>query len=409
MSSNKQHASSSNKACDCGVIGGSSPISLDPDHFDARRLCLRHLDTQSASDSVLQLPASHFKTRPISVELAVALLLSLSPGGKRSLETIRTVCRRLMEYHPGQDIRDITPHALKADLEKIRSEVLARVGQSRVCKTGNGAIESYIAVVRRLYIALAPYLGDSVGNPGLSLTKPGRIRKGEREVYTSSQLREIWTAAKKGRDPRLFLVMLNILRMTATRRMSIIGLNLEDINWATGKTTLRGKGGHVYESYISHQVMQAVLVLYLQRTGQTAADIPALMARVARDDYDPNTGAGGTPALLRVGGERITRRTADDLVAAVRKYADRTRFKAPFILHSIRHTTLSQIHENFDEAAAAGFAGHRTNRQSLAEATRDYVMLRDPIKIAIFNELFGPHHQAGARAAVSDHTTARVA
>ncbi len=151
------------------------------------------------------------------VELAVALLLSLNSGKKRSLESVRTVGRRLIAYHRGQDIRELTPHALRADLDSIRKEVLAKVEQTKACKTGNGAVESYIAVVRRLYKTLTPYMGADVGNPGLSLQKPGRIRKGEREVYTSSQLREIWMAAQHGRDPRLFILMLNIVRLTATR------------------------------------------------------------------------------------------------------------------------------------------------------------------------------------------------
>ncbi len=409
MYKNEQHSDNNVDSCACGVIGGDSPLSLDPDHFDATRLCLLHLDSRAARESVLGLPASHFRSRPMPVELAVALLLSLNSGKKRSLESVRTVGRRLMAYHRGQDIRELTPHALRADLDSIRKEVLAKVEQTKACKTGNGAVESYIAVVRRLYKTLTPYMGADVGNPGTSLDKPGRIRKGEREVYTSSQLREIWMAAQYGRDPRLFILMLNIVRLTATRRMSLVGLNLEDIDWATGKTTLRGKGGHVYESYISHQTMQSLLLLHLERSGREVADIPALMEHISRADYDSNTGEGGTPALLERKGQRITDRTADNLVADVREYGDPDRFKAPFILHSIRHTTLSQVHENFDEAAAAGFAGHRSNREALSEATRDYIMLRDPIKIAIFNTLFGPHHLAGPRSAPSGSTDRRVA
>lgn len=383
--------------CECGIVGGTGPISLDPDHFSCARFCLTHFDRAASARSIEGLTATHFRDRAMPVELGVALVLTLHSGRKRGLECLRTVARRLIRFHAGEDMRGITPHALNDDCSRIRVEVKADAGKNKRSVNGDGAVETYISVVRRMYQVLTPYVGPEVGNPGNSLTKPGRRCKGEREVYTSAQLQEIWRAAERGTDPRLFHLMLNLVRLTAIRRSSLIGMNLEDIEWATGKTTVRGKKGAVYEVYISHQAMEALLRLYLERADVPMVDLPALMTRVARADYDRRTGVGGTPALLRRSGNRIVNRTVEQLFTDVRSHVNARMFKLPFDLHSLRHTTLSQIHENFDEAAAAGFAGHRSNKSALSEATRDYVMLRDPIKITIFNALFAPMHTTGPR------------
>jgi integrase len=208
-------------------------------------------------------------------------------------------------------------------------------------------------------------------------------------------MQAIWRAAEQGTDPLLYLLILDLVRISGIRRCSAIRLNMEDINWQTGKSLIRGKGQRVYPVWISHQILERMLSLYLQRTGQTEKDLPTLMRHWCRRDYDSTSGSGGTPALLTRRGCRVSNGTMEALIETVNKRLAPGVLSQRFILHSLRHTLLTQVSQTFDEAAASGFAGHRNNHTPLAEATRDYVASRDARNVEIFAALFGPEHTVG--------------
>ncbi len=394
------HTESTGKNCPCERVGHEPVTTLDPTKFNPKHFCLDHLDAALVKQSDKKLSTLRYQSLPdgeFTVELGIALAACKPFRRSRSRETFQTNAKRLLKYHAGEDVRYIKPDSFEDDFETIRAEVKARKAKSddNRCDVGDGAVESYIATLRRIYKRLESY--GAFTNPAASLEKPTRRHKGKREVYTASQLFHIWRAAMLGRDPRLFLLILTIIRLTAARRMTVIGLNLEDIDWSTGKTILRGKGGVVYESYLSHAVLEDILKLYVERAQIRLADFPALFAHLARDSYDPSTGEGGTPAVLKKSGKRITDRTFENLIETVRANVPEGEFRRPFIPHSLRHTTLTQVLMCFDESAAAGMAGHRSNKEKtpLAQATRDYTMARDDIKVEMFNALFGPEHLTG--------------
>lgn len=389
--------------CPCARPGHKRITTLDPAEFSPEDFCLDHLDVDLVRANDKKLTTRPFQSLPegeFTVELGIAIAACKPFLRKRSAESFRTNATRLLRYHAGEDIRYVKPDSFEDDFDVIRAEVAERKQASgdHRCGVGDGAVESYVATLRRIYKRLESFMGGLYSNPAASLEKPNRRHKGQREVYTASQLRHIWAAAKLGSDARLYLLILTIIRITAARRMTVIGLNLEDIDWCTGKTILRGKGGVVYESYLSHAVMNNLLKLYIERASITTAQFPTLFAHLAREGYDPDTGEGGTPALLRSrSGLRINNRTFEKLSQTIRTNVPADEFRRPFIAHSLRHTTLTQVLMCFDEAAAAGMAGHRSNKAktSLAEATRDYVMARDDVKAEMFNMLFGPDHITG--------------
>lgn len=388
--------------CPCERAGHEPITTLDPEEFRARDFCLDHLDIKLVKKNDKKLTTLPYKSLPdgeFTVELGIALAACKPFRRPRSRETFLTNAKRMLRYHSGEDVRYIKPDVFEDDLPVVREEVRAKESDSKnqPCDVGDGAVESYIATLRQIYERLEPFMGGMHPSPVKPLKKPTRRRKGQREVYTASQLVHIFRAAKRGVDARLFLLILTIIRITAARRMSVIGLNLEDIDWLTGKTVLRGKGGNVYESYLSHHVMESILKLYVERANVSPAEFPVLFAHLARADYDAESGVGGTPALLKKSGKRITNRTFEKLIDTVRENVPADAFRRPFIPHSLRHTTLTQVLMCFDEAAAAGMAGHRSNKDktSLAEATRDYVMARDDVKVEMFNYLFGPDHLTG--------------
>lgn len=386
-------------SCPCERPGHRPVTSLDPAEFSAEDFCLQHFDVDAARRDPALKALERFRSLPpgeFPVEMGVALAAPMPFRRPRSAETFRTNAVRLLRYHSGQDIRDISPASIEADFASIREEVAARRGATSTPRddVGDGAVESYVAVLRRVFRRLEPY---GVGNPAAAVDKPIRRRKGEREVYTSKQLRDIWDAMGQGDDPRLYRLIFAVMRLTAARRMSVIRLNLEDIDWATGRTILEGKGGRIYEGLLSHNAKRELLRLHCEPAGINASGVPELMAHLDREDYDPTTGAGGTPALLTRSGRRISNRTFEQMQATVRAHVPPGAFRRPYIAHSVRHTTITEINASFGEAAAAGLAGHRSNqeRRSSGDATRDYTIVRDGLKIAMFNARFGPDHVAG--------------
>lgn len=386
-------------SCPCGPPGHRLVTALDPEKFSAENFCLRHFDIDAARLDPALRTTELFRSLPsgeFPVELGIALAALMPFRRQRSAETFRTNAARFIRYHSGQDIRDISPVSIEDDFPIIRAEVAARSSATAMTRgdVGDGAVESYVAVVRRVFRRLTTY---GVENPAAPVDKPIRRRKGEREVYTSQQLRHIWDAIGEGKDPRLHRLIFALMRLTAARRMTAIRLNLEDIDWATGRTTLEGKGGTIYEGLISRNAMRELLRLHCERVSINPSGVLKLMAHLAREGYDPTTGAGGTPALLTRNGRRISDRTFEQMQATIRAHVPPGLLRLPYIAHSVRHTTITEINANFGEAAAAGLAGHRSNkeRRSSADATRDYTIARDGMKIEMFNVLFGPDHVAG--------------
>lgn len=389
--------------CTCNSLGQTS---LAPAAFDPHRVCLTHFDQVEAAASIRAIGASEFRATQLSVEYAVALLFALPGTRKRTTENYATQARRLINFHGGQMLADLKPHDLADDLEEIRRNVVDRSSEESRCGNGDGAAESYLAFVRALYKKLAPFLPPGTGNPASAVTKKKRQPLRRREHYSQIQLAMIFTSVLGHPEGQLFLLMLYLIRTTGIRRSSLVGLNLEDIDFATGETAIRGKGGCLYWVYIAEDLRREILVLHQRHRGLSDAEMAAVIDRVVATaanrysqasggsvGYDVRTGVGGTHALWTRRGKPISRKTAERLIAAVQRRLSEGAV-VHFDLHSLRHTFIAQVRDNFGPDAAAGVAGHRNRQTASAEATGDYTLTRGAKHLRIFRWMF-PAHRFG--------------
>lgn len=359
------------------------------------------------------MPADSFRQHRLSVEHAVALFLALSMNSARTEETYRTQLRRFIDRHRGQDFANVIPHDIRRDVKTIICGVKGSPNARN--RDGVGAAESYITVLRSMYSKLESLLPPGTGNPARAVPLPKRVRLGEREHYTSWQLAHIFLSVQPSNEWRLFTLMLSIIRTTGVRRKSLVDLNLEDIDFATGETTVRGKG-IVYHVYLSDILREMILDLFRDHRGLTEDEMTAVLRSVAlsrarglgvatrygQGAYDPETGEGGTPALWTRRGSRVTRKTAERLIKAVRKGLPEGVLARNFDLHSLRHTYIEQLRSNFNEDAVRGLAGHRSMKSGSTTATSDYTMTRRGKAIDIQGYLFGPRHRFGIQPPADD-------
>lgn len=386
----------------------SGQTSLHPAEFDPAALCLRHFHAGAARRSIDRVDASVFRGSVLSVEHAAALFLALSTNSERSRETYLTQIRKLLAWHPGRAFADITPHDLNEDIEWIQASVSAVPGARN--RDGVGAAESYLTLVGSMFDKLQSLLPPDTGNPARAVAKPKRKQRGQREHYSERQLAQILRSVQRSNEAELFGLLLAILRTTGIRRMSLIGLNLEDIDFATGETIVRGKGGYVYSVYLSDKIRKSLLRIFRNHRRLTDDEVTSAVASAARaralwlkpetrhhpDAYDVMQGKGGTPALWTRRGVPVTRKTVERLIKAVRRGLPEGAFVRPFDIHSLRHTYIEQVKSSFGEDATKGLAGHWSNKSSSTTATSDYTMTRRGKAIAIQRFFFGPGHQFGA-------------
>lgn len=396
------------ETCETCTCTGQPQTSLDPAAFDPARLCITHFDKAAAAASIRGIGRRRFRAADLTVEHAVAIALAFQGTRDRTAEAYETQARRFISFHGGRFLTDITPHDLEVDLASIRADVQGRAAGEARCGNGDGATDSYLMFVRALFKKVEAFLPPGSGNPAASVQKRQRQTAGRREHYSQMQLAMIFRSVVGHLEGSLYLLMLYLIRTTGIRRSSLVGLNLEDIDFTTGETVIRGKGGFVYTVYISDVLRRDLLILHQRHRGlsdsQMAAQIRnAVNARSRGDNaktahkdgaYDVRTGKNGTPALWTRRGNPITRRTGERLIAAVRQGLP-PGVVIQFDLHALRHTFIGQVRDNFGEDAAAGLAGHRNKRTASSEAQGTYTLIRGPKHRAILRWLFGPVHQFG--------------
>ncbi|WP_433678378.1 tyrosine-type recombinase/integrase [Nocardia sp. CA-119907] len=203
-------------------------------------------------------------------------------------------------------------------------------------RDGRGAATHMVAAFRCIYKhAEADRLISPSDNPAQKVAKPRRL-KGSRHALTREQVIEIGqVAATTGNDTELDSLIVRIHIEAACRRAGALNLEVSDLEPQDCLIRLREKGETVRWQPIS----------------------PLLMGKLV-EHVDRRGGEGATSRVLRYrNGRPITARRYDYLSGRIRAHlpwAARLQVSA----HWIRHTTLTYVEREFNEAIARAYAGH---------------------------------------------------
>ncbi|MGB8652632.1 MAG: site-specific integrase [Mycobacteriales bacterium] len=341
------------------------------------------------------LPLAALHTPEIPIDLAIAVWRVVRRDSP-SASTWSTGLKRLSRYRGHVPLGGLSAAMVEADLKVVHREWRERRQRQWVRinlirdprerrrridrynaigrADGLGAQENYRNALRSLYLLHSAIPGVGKPTEGVVLRKRGLS---SRRALDSHEMVAMYNAALSDRDAELSLLVLDISRETAARRASLIGLNIEDIDLASGVTVLRTKGGKSYQVLLSCDVVMRILAR-ARRLGWEGELL---------QDYDsqkPDSRA--TAALVRANGTRLTCRWFDEFFARVRKDAG-ARVPAAVSHHWLRHTTLTQIERVAGPSAASQWAGHLVKNDP-REVTLGYTKFTLRERVELFNFMF---------------------
>lgn len=377
------------------------PEQLTPAGFAAAPFKPFEVDYQGIGLS--DIDASVLNDSAMPIDLGIALM-SIFRKDWPGLGTSNSGLRRLSAFHGDMPMNELNSGHMRQDKDRIAEVTAIKLAdrkaraqqvqderkrvrhEQNISKSahGDGPWRNYKDAVGALY-HVARGFAHGVGDPihGLEkFSKPVNNRRGLSEF----ELSQIWYAASLSADAELALMVLDIFRETAARVSAVIGLNLEDINWAEGQVTFRTKNRKVHKTVISIDLMQRMRERAV-RMGWNETIPPG---------YAPESFAAvGTPAFMRADGTRITGKWMETLFEKIDEVVWNLQ-EEKVTAHWIRHTTITQVDRIAGEESAGRWAGHKNAKiSSAAENTRYYIKWTMEERVALFNWMF-PDTPTGA-------------
>lgn len=251
-------------------------------------------------------------------------------------------------------------------------QALLRMGTS----PGEGAYRNFLYAV----VSLNKYLGKVMKFPypmykGIDIPKS---RTGSRHAASEEQLIALYKATARLRpcDQEIALTVLDFVRETGARSVSVQQLNLEDINWQAGVVTIRGKRGVVHVAPLSQDLLRRLALLAAQRWDG-----------VTPKGYNPEIwSAVGTPAFVNAAGNRLTKQWITNLFDQLDKIV-RDIDSPRITCHVLRHTTLTQVERLRGRHYARSWANHRPDGRE-GDDTARYTKVTIEERIDVLNEMF---------------------